>query len=103
MTHSDDELIALIANRTGMQRQSARVLCILWQAKGRIITQTGMAERLFDLSSDRATLAGISASIKRARRALDGLPVSIVTFTGIGWKAVCTDPAFDWQEPRNEP
>ena len=97
---SDDDLIALIANKTGMQRQSARVLCVLWQAKGRIITQSGMAERLFDLSSDRATLAGISASIKRARRAMVGMPITIQTYAGIGWKVVCTDPAFSWQIPQ---
>lgn len=98
---TDDELIALIANRTNMARQSAFMLCVLWQAKGRIITQTGMCERMFDLSGERPNLQSISACLKRMRRKLQGLPITVVTYSGIGWKVVCADPVFEWSDLRN--
>jgi len=97
MMMSDDFLIAEIADKTGMARQSARMLCVLWQAKGRIVTQTWMAERLFDLSGERPTLQSISACLKRMRKHLNGHPIEVTTVNGIGWKVVCTDPAFSWQ------
>lgn len=95
------ELVAQIANTTGMPRMSCYTIAILWEARGRVITQSLMAERLGDISGGRPDLLQIATHLKRARRKLPPC-VTITTLVGIGWSASSTQKDFSWEEYETE-
>lgn len=97
----DDRIAQLIDAVPGLTRSPARLLLVLLDRRGRTVSQSEACEAMFHLSGDRHGIDGLRTSLKHLRRATNGLPITVSTVMGIGWRADVRD-GWQW-ERRNTP